>query len=285
MVEIINKDLLLELGYRILVVVLIFMITWIFAQLVKRTMARKTTFVRIDSIQYKFLAHFLNMFIYFLGMVIAVYSVPLLRGLATPIFAGSGVIAIIIGFASQHAFSNIVGGIFIALFRPFRIGDRLKLVEKNFIGIVEDISLRHTIIRTFDNKRIIIPNSVISTEVLENENIIDQKMIRYFEVHVSYDSNLDQAIKIIEAEAMAHPDFLDNRTDEQKEANEKSLRVRVLELGRDSILLRAYIWTRDPSAAFNLGCDMNKSVKERFEREGISIPFPHRMIIHRNQEK
>jgi small conductance mechanosensitive channel len=141
--KIINKDVLIEIGIRVGVVLVILIVTVILAKLVKKAMSKKDHFVKIDSTQYKFLSHMITGFIYFFGLLLAIYSVPALRGLATSIFAGSGVLVIIIGFASQQALSNVVSGIFIAMFKPFRIGDRIKLADREFIGYVEDINLRH----------------------------------------------------------------------------------------------------------------------------------------------
>jgi small-conductance mechanosensitive channel len=213
---------------------------------------------------------------------LALYSIPQLRGLSASIFAGSGVLAIIIGFASQQAFANIVGGIFIALFKPFRIGDRIKFVDKEFIGFVEDITLRHTVIRTIDHKRIIVPNSVINSEVIENANIIDEKTIKFFDIGISYDSDVDKAILIIKEEAVKHPLFLDNRSGEDMADNKDPVTVRLIGFGDSSVNLRAYVWAKNPTDAWLIGCDLNKSVKERYDKEGIEIPFPYRTIVYKN---
>ncbi|NIM17805.1 MAG: mechanosensitive ion channel [Candidatus Aminicenantes bacterium] len=282
--KIINKDVLIEIGIRVGVVVVILIVTVILAKLVKKAMSKKDHFVKIDTTQYKFLSHMITGLIYFFGLLLAIYSVPALRGLATSIFAGSGVLAIIIGFASQQALSNVVSGIFIAMFKPFRIGDRIRLVGKDFIGIVEDITLRHTVIRTFDYKRIIIPNSVISAEVLENAHIVDKRTQKFFEIAISYDSDIDKAMQIIKEEALKHPRFLDNRTEEEIADNEEPVKVRVIGFGDSSVNLRAYVWTNSPTDAFILGCDLNKSVKERFDNEGIEIPFPYRTLVFKNSE-
>jgi len=69
--------------------------------------------------------------------------------------AGAGILAVAVGFASQAALSNIISGVFVVIFKPFRVGDRLKINE--LTGVVEDITLRHTVIRDLENKRIIIP--------------------------------------------------------------------------------------------------------------------------------
>lgn len=279
----INNVMLMEIGIRAGIVLLILLMTYLMAKLVKRAMARKDHFVKIDTTQYKFLSHFITGLIYFFGILLALYSIPYFRGLATSIFAGSGVLAIIIGFASQQAFANIVGGIFIALFKPVRIGDRIRFVDKDIIGYIEDITLRHTVIRTFDYKRIIVPNSVMSSEVIENADIVDQKTMRFFDMGISYDSDVDKAIRIIKEEAVNHPLFLDNRGEEDIAGGSEPVTVRLIGFGDSSVNLRAYIWANNPTDAWFLGCDLNKSIKERFDKEGIEIPFPYRTIVYKHE--
>lgn len=281
----INKETFIEIGIRIGIVLVILIVTLIVAKLIKKALNKKEHFLKMDATQYKFLSHFISGLVYFFGILLALYSIPALRGLATSIFAGSGVLAIIIGFASQQAFANIVGGIFIAVFKPFRLGDRVKFVDKDVIGIVEDITLRHTVIRTFDYKRIIVPNSVINSEVLENANIIDQKTQEFFEIGISYDSDVNKAMQIIKEEALKHPLFINNRTEEEIDNNKESVKVRVIGFGESSVNLRAYVWTNSPTDAFIVGCDLNKSVKERFDKEGIEIPFPYRTIVFKNEDQ
>jgi len=101
---------------------------------------------------------------------------PNLRALASSFLAGAGILAVAVGFASQHALGNIISGVFIVIFKPFRVTDRVKLRE--LTGVVEDITLRHTIIRDFENKRIIIPNFLISEEIIVNSNFEDDRICK-----------------------------------------------------------------------------------------------------------
>jgi small conductance mechanosensitive channel len=78
-----------------------------------------------------------------------------------------GLVTVALSFAAQNALSNIISGFFIVLFRPFGINDRLRFKE-TVTGVVEDITLRHTIIRDGENKRVIIPNTLINNEVVVN---------------------------------------------------------------------------------------------------------------------
>lgn len=95
--------------------------------------------------------------------------------------AGAGILAAVLGFASQTAFSNIMNGIMIVVFKPFRIGDIIEVDRQDaYMGVVADITLRHTVIQNFENKRVIIPNSVISTQIIVNRDIADQKVVRFF---------------------------------------------------------------------------------------------------------
>ena len=105
--------------------------------------------------------------IYTIGIIAIVYSIPSVNHIGKTLFAGAGIFSTILGFASQQAFSNIMGGIFLVLFKPFRIGDLIKVGTLNE-GYVEDITLRHTVIKDFDNKRIVFPNSLISTETIQS---------------------------------------------------------------------------------------------------------------------
>jgi small-conductance mechanosensitive channel len=280
-----DKEFWTQVGFQVGIVILIILLTILVAIIARRLLRKKDHLGIIESIQYKFISQFIVGIIYFIGLLSAAYSIPSLQSLVTSLLASSGVLAIILGFASQQAFSNIVSGIFVVMFKPFRIGDRLKFADKDIIGIVEDISLRHTVIRTFDNKRIIVPNSVISNETLENAHIVDQKTVKFFEIGISYDSDIDKAINIIREEAENHSLFFDNRTEEEIAEGKDPVVIRVVGLGESSVNIKATIWAQDPDCAYVIGCDLNKSVKERFDREGIEIPFPHRTLVIKGKKK
>lgn len=268
----------------ILTIIVILVLTFITAKLVRKVLdksfAKSSRLIKVDPTQYNFLKHFISGLIYAIGIGIAIYTIEELRTLSVSIFAGAGILAIVIGFASQQAFSNVVGGIFISLFKPFRVGDRVRIGTEIY-GVIEDITLRHTIIRTFENKRVIIPNSVIGNEIIVNENLGDEKICKFVEIGISYDSDIDKAIKIMQKEAMKHPFFMDNRTREEKGKDEPAVPVRVIGFGDSSVNLRAYVWAPDPKSAFVMGCDLNKSIKERFDKEGVEIPFPYRTIVYK----
>jgi small-conductance mechanosensitive channel len=77
--------------------------------------------------------------------------------------------------------------------------------------------------------------------------------------------------------------MVDNRSEQDKIDNEEIIKVRLVGFGESSVNLRAVIWTASPVDAYILGCDLNKIVKERFDREGIEIPFPYRTIVYKDK--
>lgn len=268
----------------VLTVVIILAATYVVASIVKRLLNRSfnksARFLKVDPTHYTFLKHVMTGVIYAVGIGIAIYTVPSLRSLSMSLLAGAGILAVVVGFASQQAFSNIVSGIFIAIFKPFRVGDRIS-IGTSISGVVEDINLRHTVIRNFENKRLIIPNAIISDETIENSSVVDEKICRWVDIGISYDSDINKAMRIMQREAMKHPDFLDNRTDEEKEDKVPAVTVRVIGFGDSSVNLRAWVWAPDPAAAFRLGTDLNKSIKESFDKEGVEIPYPYRTIVQK----
>ncbi len=244
-----------------------------FRQLIKRSSEE----LKNDPTNYLFLRHTSVGVIYIVGIASAIYAVPNLRTIASSMLAGAGILAVAIGFASQHALGNIISGFFIVLFKPFRVNDRLLVRDK--AGIVEDITLRHTVIRDFENKRILIPNTVISNEVIVNSDFAEDKICRWIDVGISYDSDIDLAKAIMADEIKNHPLRIDTRTAEQTEDGAPEVVVRVLGLGNHSVNLRAWAWAKDAPDSFVMSCDLYESIKKRFDKEGIEIPYPYQNII------
>lgn len=237
--------------------------------------------LNVDPTNYKFFKNTLSSLIYLLAISLSIYMIPSLRTLAIGLLAGAGIFAAIIGFASQAAFSNMISGVFIVIFKPLKVNDVVK-IGSLYHGIVEDITLRHTIIRDFENRRIIIPNAILGTETIINSNMNDMRIKRHVDFGISYDSDIARATRIIQEEAIAHPKQIDGRSEAEKTANIPEVVVRVIGFGDSSVNLKAYVWAEDQMSAFEMHCDLNRSVKERFDREGIEIPFPYRTLVFKH---
>ncbi len=262
----------------LVIITVAFVLTKIFRTVLQRYFEHSSRLLHVDPTRYKFFKNAVSFIIFLVAFTIIFYSIPELRTIGVSLFAGAGILAIIIGFASQAAFSNIISGIFIVTSKPFSVGDYIKISDE-YMGTVEDITLRHTVIRNNENRRIIIPNSIINNQTIINSNIVDEKVCSLFDIGISYESNLDMAIKIIREEAMRHPLLVDNRSIEEISNNDPTVVVRVIGLGESSVNLRGFAWAANPLNAFILHTDLNKRIKERFDHEGIEIPYPHRTIV------
>ena len=194
--------------------------------------------------------------------------------------ASAGIATAVLAFASQAALSNIISGVFIVIFKPFRVDDIIRLDDTKS-GVVEDITLRHTVIKDFQNQRIIVPNSVISAQTIVNAHIGDSRFKRQVFFGISYDSNIDLAFKIMTEEAEKHPLCIDGRKPEELEVDWPVVKCRVIGFGDSSVNLRMDVWSASPEESWELFCDLNKSIKERFDAEGIEIPFPYRTVVYK----
>ena len=126
---------------------------------------------------------------------------------------------------------------------------------------------------------------MISNEILVNSNYEDDRITKWIDLGISYDSDIDLARTIMQEEVAAHPLFIDARTEEQIEQGEPLVNVRVISMGESSVNMRAWASAKDAADAFVLGCDLLESIKKRFDKEGIEIPFPHRTIVEKKGRK
>jgi small-conductance mechanosensitive channel len=170
-----------------------------------------------------------------------------------------------IGFAMQDVLKNFVAGVFIYTDKPFRIGDWIEW-DGN-AGIVEDISLRVSRVRTFDNELLTVPNGQLTDGVIKNPVAKDKLRLK-FVFGIGYDDDIDRATDIIVEEAENHDGILDDPAPS----------VRLTELADSYVGLQSRIWIANPSRAdwVRTRAEYVKTVKQRFDEEDIEIPFPQR---------
>lgn len=245
-----------------------------------RYFERSSRLLKVDPTNYRFFKNAVRLTIFSLALFSIFYIIPEFHALGITLFASAGIFAAVAGFASQAAFSNIVSGIFIVMFRPFRVGDFVQFSSQP-PGRVEDITLRHTVIKTFENRRIIVPNTIISAEVIVNSSIRDELICQFVEVHVALTADVERAFAIMQEEAMAHSDFLDHRQPYEKDMGINPVETRIVEFTEYAVKLRAYVWTIGPIEAFNLKTDLYRILLDRFRRENIEIPYPYRSVVMR----
>ena len=177
--------------------------------------------------------------------------------------------ALAIGIAMQSVISNFVAGVFIFTEKPFRIGDWIEWQDGDYSGVVEDISLRVTRVRTFDNELITVPNSQFTDNAVKNP-VAKDKLRRKFVFGIGYDDDIQEATDIIVEEARAHDEILDD----------PEPTVQLTELNDSDVGLQSRFWIGDPSRAdfLKVQGEYVTAVKERFDAEGIDMPYPYRTL-------
>tara|TARA_R110002051_G_scaffold229006_1_gene291062 strand:+ start:1642 stop:2499 length:858 start_codon:yes stop_codon:yes gene_type:complete len=256
------------------------LINWFLKRFIKKSLINHHR----DLTGYLFLKHILTALVYVIGFAFALVQIPEFKIVGHSLLAGAGVISLIAGLASQQALSNIMSGILIVVFKPFRINDKITL-RGTFTGIVEDINLRQVVIRDFENNRIIIPNSVISSDLIVNAHIGDKKCCKMIDIGIGYSSNMARALEIMREEVSNHPLHIDSRAPEDIENNVPLAIARVTALGDSAVNLRVWAWAKDSNDGYIMYCDLLESIKTRFDAESIEIPFPQRTITYPKVDK
>ena len=251
----------------------VFIVAWLTSVITTRllqrpiwTMARLRR--KIDQTVVRYIMRIKNLAIALIAVLVYASLVPGLKALFGTLIAGAGITALVLGFAAKSTLANLISGLSLAIYRPFHIGDMVTI--ENEYGTVEDITLRHTIVRTWEHKRLIIPNEKIDSLTLVNYSIIDPTMLCIVEVGVSYDTDIDLARGLVLEEANNCPHRL-GRGDAPW--------VRVIGHDDFAIRLRLYVWVPDVNAMWLAKFWLLENIKKRFDREGVEIPFPYRTVV------
>ena len=219
--------------------------------------------------------------VYFAGFAVIVSNIPALSAGVNKVLAAGGILAVIGGLAAQEALGSVVSGLMILAFKPFVIGDVVRCVDTNISGVIEEITLRHTAIRTYENKRVIVPNSVMNSAIVENADYADSRVCVFLEVGVTYESNVQLAKQLLAETVAAQPDYLDVRTPDQKAEGVPEVQVVVLALVDSAVTLRASLWARDNATAFSLKCAVQEEILQVYERAGVEIAYPHVTVLQK----
>lgn len=205
------------------------------------------------------------------GLISAVVKIMLLISVAsmvgietTSFIAVIGAAGLAIGLALQGSLANFAGGVLLLIFKPFKVGDTIE--AQGFMGAVVEIQILYTVVDTFDNRRIVIPNGSLSNATLVNVSIYDKRRCD-MTFGISYNDDIDTAKAILKR---------------LFEEDERSLTapapvICVASLGDNSVnlMFRAWVATGDLWPYY---WDMQEKVKKAFDKEGISIPFPQRDV-------
>lgn len=198
--------------------------------------------------------------IYFFFLILALLQFDSVRAIGVGLLASAGLASIVLGMAAQNTLSNIIAGISISFSQPVRLHDAV--LFKNEFGFIEEISLMHSTIVTWDNRRIIIPNSVMANEVIENWTIKDASLIGTVMFYTDYACDVEKIrgwVKEIVAGS-------------SNNASDRLATVQVVDFTERSMVLRILVKGPDPAKTWNLRCEVRESLIKKFKEAGLPLP-------------
>lgn len=181
------------------------------------------------------------------------------------VLGAAGVVGVAVGFASQTSLSNLISGLFIVAEKSFQVGDVVEV--DNITGTVEDIGLLSMNLRTFDNRSIRVPNETLVKTKVTN---VTRYPIRRFDltIGVSYSEDIAKVLRVLSEVTDANIHCLD----------EPDPLILFTGFGESSLNFQVGAWVTKEDY-LKLRNELPRQIKEAFDREGISIPFPHRVFV------
>lgn len=196
--------------------------------------------------------------------VLLLVSVASMVGVETTSFiAAIGAAGLAIGLALQGSLANFAGGVLILLFRPFRIGDWIE--AQGVMGTVDGIQIFHTVLRTGDNKTVIVPNGNLSNGIITNYNRQPTRKV-VFDVGVDYEADLQKTREVLLGLA-----------DDPRVLKDPAPVAVVTTLGDSAITVSLRIWVETPNY-WDVMFMLNEQARDRLSAQGIGIPFPQRVV-------
>ncbi len=260
-------DLVAKEGFRILFrLLLVAFILFVFVQLANlvQKLANRgldSARIHISHLLRRMIVSTARNLIIILGILIAISQLGISLG---PLLAGLGIAGFIIGLALQDTLSNFASGLMILMYRPFDVGDVVEAGGVN--GKVSHMSLVNTTFMTFDNQSMVVPNNLIWASVITNVTAQQTRRVD-LTVGISYQDDIEKAEAVLRDVISEHEAVLDD----------PEPTIRLHELGESSVnfIVRPWVKTSD---YWDTYWDLTKAIKLRFDKEGISIPYPQRDV-------
>ena len=254
----------LQLALSILTLIVGMYVINMFVKFLKRTMPKRN----VDPSLVPFTSSIVNVLLKAMLLI----SVASMIGIQTTSFiAVLGAAGLAIGLALQGSLANFAGGVLILMFKPFKVGDVIE--AQGFTGIVKGIQIFNTILNTFDNKKIILPNGSVASGPITNFSAEEIRRVD-MEFGIGYGDDLKKAKDILSKLLATDSRILNDPAEPF---------IAVKELGDSSVNIVVRAWANS-SDYWGIYFDMQENVKLTFDKEGISIPFPQ-ADVHLHQEK
>ena len=252
--------MIMEYGSRVLLALITLAVGWWLINRLTAKLGNLLALRKADLALQGFISSLANIIL----KVLLVVSVASMIGIQTTSFvAAIGAAGLAIGLALQGSLANFAGGVLILLFRPFKIGDWIE--AQGVSGTVDSIQIFHTVLRTGDNKTVIVPNGNLSNGIITNYNRQPTRKV-VFDVGVDYEADLQKVREVLLALA-----------DDPRVLKDPAPVVVVTTLGDSAITMSLRVWVDTPNY-WDVLFMFNEQSRDRLKAANIDIPFPQRVI-------
>lgn len=256
-----SKEWIVLYGLRVLAALAILAIGWLLAKTARRIIRKMLIRGRVDNTLVSFVSS-----IVYVGILVVVVIASLGQlGVETASFiAILGAAGLAIGLALQGSLSNFAAGVLMILFKPFKSGDFVE--AGGATGIVSEIKILTTVLISLDNKKIIVPNNKVMSDNIINHTALELRRIELI-VGISYGDDVEKVKKVLF-------EILKN---ESRILTEPSSFIGVHEMADNSVNMAIWAWVKTTDYLSVL-FELREKIKVRFDKEGITIPFPQRDV-------
>ena len=250
-----------DLAINVAIAIAIFYVGKLVVGLIVRGMRKVMRRQEVDQTLETFVCNLVRIILMVVVIIAAIGQIGIQTTSFIAIFGAAG---LAVGLALQGSLSNFAAGVLIVLFRPYKVGDFVEAA--GIAGVVEQVQILTTILKTGDNKQIIVPNGQIMDSIITNYSANDKRRVDMV-VGVSYDDDLDKVRSTIEELVAADERIL----------AEPACTIAVSALADSSVnfVVRPWVNTAD---YWGVMFDLTEAIKKRFDKEGISFPFPQQDV-------
>ncbi len=257
----------LDFGMKVLIALVIFFVGRLIARLVTKGLHNVMQSQEVDKILETFVC---NLAYWALMIFVIIAAINQIGVQTTSLIAIMGAAGLAIGLALQGSLANFASGVLIVMFRPYRVGDFVEAA--GIAGVVLQVQILTTILKTGDNKQIIVPNGQIMNSIITNYSALDTRRVD-MTVGVSYDDDLDKVRSTIQELVNADERIL----------KDPECLIAVSELADSSVNFTVRPWV-NTADYWGVMFDLTEAIKKRFDKDGISFPFPQQDVhIYKNE--
>ncbi len=255
----------LQFGVQFLLAIVVYLVGNFIVKKILNLVALALSKKKVEVTLHRFLLSILNTLLKAIQIIVFASMIGIQTASLIAVLGAAG---LAIGLALQGSLANFAGGVLILLFRPFKNGDAIK--AQGYVGSVEEIQIFNTILKTFDNQRIIIPNALLSNGCVTNINVNGTRRVD-MTFGIGYDDDIIKAKALLRSMLEA----------DERVLKDQPLDIWVGEHGDSSVNLFVRPWTKSEDY-WGVYFDMMEKVKVEFDKAGISIPYPQQ-DVHMHQ--